>query len=57
MEEIVNLIEEHGYSVVLMGYFLIKDWKFNNTIITLLQEVKEVMSNIKTMFIDEVTEK
>lgn len=46
--EIVELINTVGFSVVLMAYFLIKDWKFNQTITTVLSEIKEVLAELKT---------
>ena len=40
MEEIVNLATQAGLSVVIILYFLYKDYKFNENIITVLNEVK-----------------
>lgn len=44
MEEVVNLIMNNGMAVVIVGYFLYKDFKFNNQIIGLMGEIKEVLS-------------
>lgn len=46
--EIVELINTVGFSVVLMAYFLIKDWKFNQSITGILTEIKEVLTELKT---------
>lgn len=48
MEELVNLITTSGMAVVIVAYFLYKDYKFNDTIINVLTEVKEVLAVIKT---------
>ena len=47
MEEIVNLIVNSGMSVVIIAYFLYKDYKFNDQIIHVLGEIKEVLSVLK----------
>lgn len=49
--EIANLVEllsTTGFAVVLMAYFLIKDWKFNENITAVLTEIKEVLVELKT---------
>lgn len=48
MEEIVNLILNSGLSVVLVGYFIFKDYKFNQQILDVLGEMKEVLACLKT---------
>ena len=45
--EIVELINTVGFSVVLMAYFLVKDWKFNQSVLTVLSEVREVLAELK----------
>lgn len=47
MEEFVSLIVSNGMSVVIIAYFLFKDYKFNGTIIDVLTEIKEVLAVIK----------
>ena len=42
-----ELISTHGYTVILMAYFLWKDWKFNEQIVTLMGEVKEVLVELR----------
>jgi hypothetical protein len=48
MEQLVNLITTSGMAVVIVAYFLYKDYKFHDTILDVLCELKEVMSVIKT---------
>jgi hypothetical protein len=48
MEEIVNLIMNTGLSAVLVGYFIFKDYKFNQQILDVLGEMKEVLACLKT---------
>lgn len=48
MEEMVNLIVSNGMSVVIIAYFLYKDYKFNDQIINVLTEVKEILTALKT---------
>lgn len=48
MEQVVNLIVSNGLGVVLVGYFIYKDYKFNDQIINVLSEVKEVLTELRT---------
>ena len=48
MEEMVNLVVSNGMSVVIIAYFLYKDYKFNDQIVKVLGEVKEVLSSLQT---------
>lgn len=48
MEEMVNLIVSNGMSVVIIAYFLYKDYKFNQSILDVLGEMREVLSALKT---------
>ena len=47
-EELINLIVSNGMSVIIIAYFLYKDYKFNDQIITILGEVKEVLASLQT---------
>lgn len=47
MSDIINMIINNGMGVVLMAYFLFKDYKFNNHITNLLVEIKEVLAVMK----------
>lgn len=44
----VNLIVSNGMSVVIIAYFLFKDYKFNGQILDVLGEVKDVLTALKT---------
>lgn len=48
MEEMVNLMVSNGMSVVIIAYFLYKDYKFNDQIVQILGEVKEVLASLQT---------
>lgn len=48
LANIVELLSTTGFAVVLMAYFLVKDWKFNQSILDVLAEVKEVLTELKT---------
>lgn len=48
MEEMVNLIVSNGMSVVIIAYFLYKDYRFNSQITNILSEIKEVLTVLKT---------
>ena len=48
MEEMVKLVVSNGMSVVIIAYFLYKDYKFNDQIVSILGEVKEVLASLKT---------
>lgn len=47
MESFVNLIVTNGMSVVIIAYFLFKDYKFNQQIIDVLGEMKDVLTELK----------
>lgn len=47
MEEIVNLIVTYGMSVVIIAYFLFKDYKFNASITSILSEIKEILAILR----------
>lgn len=44
MQEFINLIITNGIAVVIVAYFLFKDYKFNFQIIELMQEIREVLA-------------
>lgn len=48
MEEIINLIVSNGLGVVLVAYFIFKDYKFNQQIIDVLGEMKEVLISLRS---------
>lgn len=48
METIVDLIVSNGMSVVLVAYFIFKDYKFNQQTLDVLGEIKEVLACLKS---------
>ena len=46
---ILQLITQYGTGVVLMAYFLFKDWKFNTHLSSVLVEIKEVLATLKVV--------
>ena len=48
MEDIVNLIMNNGLAAVLVAYFIFKDYKFNQSILDVLGEVKNVLVELRT---------
>lgn len=46
MNELINMIVTNGVAVVIVAYFLYKDYKFNGQLIELMQEIREVLSLI-----------
>ena len=47
LNEIINLIATNGMAIVIIAYFLFKDFKFNATITSVLTEIKEVLAILK----------
>lgn len=48
MEEIAQLITNNGFSVVLLAWMIFKDYKFNENILAVMREVKEVLVELRT---------
>ena len=48
MESIIQLIVNNGVGVVLLAYFIYKDSKWNTTITGVLDEIKEVLVELRT---------
>lgn len=47
MEQLVNLIVTNGMAVVIVAYFLYKDYKYIAQVIEVLGELRELMAVIK----------
>lgn len=43
MQDIVNLIVQNGLAVVIVGYFIFKDYKFNCQLVNLMQQVNNTL--------------
>ena len=48
IKSVTELIENAGMSIVLMGYFLVKDWKFNQQILDTLGAINTVLTKLDT---------
>lgn len=46
MQDLINLIVQNGLAVVIIAYFLFKDYKFNEQLINLMGEIKETLAII-----------
>lgn len=48
MEQIAQAITNYGFSVVLLAWMIYKDYKFNDGMLKIMQEVKEVLAELRT---------
>ena len=48
MNEIVQLITTNGMGVVLLAYFLFKDYKFNQNILDVLDKMNVILTRLET---------
>lgn len=47
LEDIVNLVVQNGMAVAIIAYFLYKDYRFNEQVLNVLQEIREVLAELK----------
>lgn len=47
MQDFVNLMLNAGTSIVVIGYFLFRDYKFMNTLQTTLQALVDTVSTLQ----------
>ena len=47
MNDIVNLIVNNGVAIVVVGYFLFTNYKFNEKLITTLTEITVTLKDIQ----------
>lgn len=47
MEDIINLIVNNGIAVVVVGYFLYTNYKFNENLIKTLTEITVTLKDIQ----------
>ena len=57
MEQIAEIITNYGFSVVLLAWLIFKDYKFNDSMIKIMQEVKEVLTELRTWHSSEEAQK
>lgn len=48
MNEIVQLIINNGMGVVLLAYFIYKDYKFNGNILSVLEKMNVIIGKLET---------
>ena len=48
LANMVELFSMYGMSIVIIAYFLYKDYKFNDQLLQVLGEVKEVLAELRT---------
>lgn len=48
MENIAQFIEQFGFSAVLLAWMIYKDYKFNENILAVLSEVKDVLVELRS---------
>lgn len=46
--ELVNVGSTYGMSIVIIAYFLYKDYRFNEQLLSVMGEVKEVLAELRT---------
>ena len=49
MNDLVNLIVNNGIAVVVVAYFLFRDYKYNATMVLLLNDIKMICEDLKNM--------
>lgn len=47
MDDIVNLIINSSTSVVIIAYFIFRDYKWNNQLISTLTKIEDTLEDIK----------
>lgn len=53
IQELVNMIVQNGMSVIIIAYFLYKDYKFNEQIIDTLTAIDKVLGKLETWHASE----
>lgn len=51
MEDVVSLVSNYGFSVVLIAWMIFKDWKFNSNLESTLDSVKEALGSVEKALI------
>lgn len=47
VEQLSNLLMNHGMSVLITCYFLYRDWKYQGQLINLMSSVSTVLADLK----------
>lgn len=48
MNEIIQAIATNGMGVVLLAYFIYKDYKFNTNILSVLDKMNTILAKLET---------
>lgn len=48
MEEIAQALTNYGFSAVLLAWMIYKDYKFNSSILDVLDKVQQVLAKLET---------
>lgn len=57
MENIAQAITNYGFSVILLAWFIYKDYKYNENVIAVLDKINTVLARLETWHSAEDTEK
>ncbi|MCQ2740254.1 MAG: hypothetical protein MJ237_08540 [bacterium] len=49
VQEIVNLIMNSGVTIVVLAYFMVRDWKFSDNLKNTLSKLSDQMELIKDL--------
>ena len=47
MSDVVNLIVSNGLAVVIVGYFIVKDYKTSTSQLDLMRSINELMGRVE----------
>lgn len=54
MEEIAQAITNYGFSAILLAWMIYKDYKFNESILNILDKIQVVLAKLETWHSAEV---
>ena len=49
LQEIINIISTNGIAVIIVAYFVYKDYKFNSQLVSLMDETNKMLSRVSTI--------
>lgn len=49
LTELVKLIVDNGVTIIVISYFMFRDYKFQNTLVTTLQTLVDTVDTLKEM--------
>lgn len=48
MDEIAQAITNYGFSAILLAWMIVKDYKFNENILSVLDKIQVVLAKLET---------